>query len=284
MLRYSKFHIYSWDLENSKSRLRLKSTKIYVGKLLVRAINPVKITEIRKAFRKLSREPKSVIGSGEPIQKHRILRFMGNKTISNEGTRGLAPIRRIYGYNLKYYGGDIRTCSLINTVILKNTLPNIMIKQVYNWWPNDMITMATWLIWNQICRRHADVWNHPGHYPVHPPTPPRSHKSQYHGHEWTEYIPFVPCRWWLHVKDDYVISWLLMIETYKTNMTTIWLAIHRIGRRTWFVTGSVCNYFSAGYCASPTKHDPIKSCKCAGIISWMVKSEPFFICRWYVSS
>ena len=27
------------------------------------------------------------------------------------------------------------------------------------------------------CRRHADVWSHPGHYLVHPPTPPWSHKS-----------------------------------------------------------------------------------------------------------
>ena len=33
----------------------------------------------------------------------------------------------------------------------------------------------------------------PGHYLVHP-TPPWSHKSQYHGHEWTTYMPFVPCQ------------------------------------------------------------------------------------------
>ena len=30
---------------------------------------------------------------------------------------------------------------------------------------------------NKICRRLADVWSHPSHYPVHPPTPPWSHSS-----------------------------------------------------------------------------------------------------------
>ena len=29
----------------------------------------------------------------------------------------------------------------------------------------------------KFCRQHADVWSHPGHYLVHPPTPPWSHKS-----------------------------------------------------------------------------------------------------------
>ena len=28
-----------------------------------------------------------------------------------------------------------------------------------------------------ICRRYADVWSHPSHYAVHPPSPPWSHKS-----------------------------------------------------------------------------------------------------------
>ena len=30
---------------------------------------------------------------------------------------------------------------------------------------------------NQIHRRHANIWSHPGHYPVHPPTQPWSHLS-----------------------------------------------------------------------------------------------------------
>ena len=39
------------------------------------------------------------------------------------------------------------------------------------------------------------IWvhkSHPGHYPVYPPTPPWSYKSQYH--EWTTHFTFIPCQ------------------------------------------------------------------------------------------
>ena len=33
------------------------------------------------------------------------------------------------------------------------------------------------LFLNSLCQRHADMWSHPGHYPVHLSTSPWSHKS-----------------------------------------------------------------------------------------------------------
>ena len=40
-------------------------------------------------------------------------------------------------------------------------------------------------------RWHADIWSHPGHYPVNPYTSPWSPKGHGYGHEWPIPIPFV---------------------------------------------------------------------------------------------
>ena len=37
-------------------------------------------------------------------------------------------------------------------------------------------------------RQHADIWSHPGHNQLHPPTPSWSHKGQCLGHEWTTHL------------------------------------------------------------------------------------------------
>ena len=42
---------------------------------------------------------------------------------------------------------------------------------------------------------HADVWSHPGQYPVHPLTPSWSHKGHAHSHEWSTHIPFILCQY-----------------------------------------------------------------------------------------
>ena len=48
-----------------------------------------------------------------------------------------------------------------------------------------------------LCRRHLDGWSYHGHYPVHPPTPPWSHRGQ-RSRSWSLMIhsnPFpVPCQ------------------------------------------------------------------------------------------
>ena len=46
-----------------------------------------------------------------------------------------------------------------------------------------------------MCRWHGNVWSHPGHYPILPPTPPCLLKGHCHGHEWSIYIPLIQYQW-----------------------------------------------------------------------------------------
>ena len=48
--------------------------------------------------------------------------------------------------------------------------------------------------WSLICWQHCNVWSHPLHYLVHPPTPPWLPIGHSHGCEWSTHIPFVPCQ------------------------------------------------------------------------------------------
>ena len=54
--------------------------------------------------------------------------------------------------------------------------------------PHHVVCINNW-----ICRRHADFWSHPGHYPVHPPTLSCLPKYHTHGHELSTHINFLPC-------------------------------------------------------------------------------------------
>ena len=71
------------------------------------------------------------------------------------------------------------------------------------------------------------------HYPVHPSTPPWSHKGQCHGHEWTTHIPLLPCQsglpflkygyfklwpWNFKVKVMGVVKW----QDYVVNPVSNW--------------------------------------------------------------
>ena len=89
-----------------------------------------------------------------------------------------------------YFYGCIRQY-ILRTIQTGHSL--LCLSWIGNWWfhpyslgllhwyyGNHMIVQVpmkeTWPIWiNYICRRHADVWSHPVHYPVHLPNPPWLH-------------------------------------------------------------------------------------------------------------
>ena len=81
---------------------------------------------------------------------------------------------------------------------------------------NELMGKQLTSLYNMIYRRYADVWSHPGHYLVHPPTPPWTWMDESH--------PFHTISMGPSISE---------IRLFQTFILTLQGHGHRCGQRAW---------------------------------------------------